>query len=182
MPLAELRTCSKEQDHECSCNKTLHGFFYLCRKLKYLQSCFDMEALDENSRIRRYSDLSGSYHSAASKVLLCREYFRSQMSPDLFSLAHQIPLTSMKRMIAKYQSDQESGISTFRDSGSGRPSKIDSAGSESILTELAKRTKAQHAPNRAEFKAMVVTEIAESAKRRNIADAAPSVSRRTMEL
>jgi hypothetical protein len=86
----------------------------------------------------------------------------------------------MKRMIAKYQSDQESGISTFRDSGSGRPPKIDGIGSDSILTELAKRTRAQHAPNRAEFKAMVVTEIDESAKRRNIAVVTPTVSRRTM--
>lgn len=102
------------------------------------------------------------------------------MTPEIFSIAHQIPITSMKRMIAKYQSDQESGISTFRDSGSGRPRKIDCTGSENILTELAKRTRAQHAPNRAEFKAMVVTEMAESAKRRNIAVAAPTVSRRTM--
>lgn len=139
-----------------------------------------MEALGENSRIGRYTDLSESYHSAASKVLLCKEYIRSQMSPDLFAIAHSIPLTSMKRMIATYQSDQESGISTFRDSGSGRPPKIDSAGNESIMTELAKRTRAQHAPNRAEFKAMIVTEITESAKRRNIADVAPTVSRRTM--
>jgi hypothetical protein len=139
-----------------------------------------MEALDKNSRIGRYSDLSGSYHSAASKVLLCQEYIRSLMSPELFSIAHEIPLTSMKRMIAKYLSDQESGISTFRDSGSGRPPKIDFMGSENILTALAKRTRAQHAPNRAEFKAMIVTEMTESAKRRNIADIAPTISRRTM--
>lgn len=180
MPLTELRICSKEQDHECTCNKALHSFVYECRKLKSKQHCFDMEALDENSRIGRYSNLSGSYHRAASKVLLCQEYIRSKQSPDLFALAHQIPVTSMKRMIAKYRSDQESGISTFRDSGSGRPSKIDSAGSENILTELAKRTRAQHAPNRAEFKAMVVSEMEESAKRRNIAVAAPTVSKRTM--
>jgi hypothetical protein len=56
MPLAELQIWSKEQDHECSCNKALHNFVYEYRKLKSIQRCFDMEALDENRRIRRYSD------------------------------------------------------------------------------------------------------------------------------
>lgn len=139
-----------------------------------------MEALDETSRIGRFSDLSGSYHSAASKVLLCEEYFRSELSPDSFARTHSIPPTSMKRMIAKYKDDQESGISTFRDSGSGRPRKLDKVGGQNVLTELAKRTRDQHAPNRAEFQAILIKEVEQSSKRRNIANVCPTIVPKTM--
>lgn len=96
-------------------------------------------------------------------------------------LTLDIPVTSMKRMIEKYKIDQESEISTFRDSGSGRPRKLDKIESEDILTELAKPTRDQHAPNRAKLQAIIIREVEQSSKRRNIANACPTIVPKNVE-
>ena len=59
-----------------------------------------MEALDQNRRIGSFSDLSGAYHSAASKVLVRKECTRNAMCPKKFAKDHKIPTTTMVRMSA----------------------------------------------------------------------------------
>ena len=96
-----------------------------------------MNALDVNLRIARFSDLSKAYHSAASKVLVCQECIASGLVSKIFSRNRSIPETSMLRIMRQHQADALSGISTFRDAGSGRPRKLDAI-SEAI-SELFKR-------------------------------------------
>jgi hypothetical protein len=148
-----------------------------------------MEAPDPIPRIGRFSDLSGAYHSAASKVLVCKECTRTAICPKKFARDHKIPETTMLRMMRQYQADLLTGISTFRDSGCGRPSKLDSVAEAAILEVLEKRRRDQKALNRAEFKSIVLGEIEQTAKRRNIADTKPRLSseslrryKRTMNL
>ena len=91
-----------------------------------------MNALDVNLRIARFSDLSKAYHSAASKVLICQECIASGLDPKIIARNHSIPETSMLRMMRQHQADALSGISTFRDSGSGRSPKLDATAKEAI--------------------------------------------------
>ena len=103
-----------------------------------------MHELDVNRRIASFSDLSKAYHSAASKVLVCQECIASGLDSKIFARNHSIPETSMLRMMRQHQADALSGISTFRDSGSGRPPKLDAI-SEAIselfrsVAEIKKR-------------------------------------------
>ena len=110
-----------------------------------------MQALDVNRRIARFSDLSKAYHSAGGKVLVCQECIASGLDSKTFARNHSIPETSMLRMMRQHQADTLSGISTFRDSGSGRPPKLDATAKEAISELLQKRRRDQKAPNRAEF-------------------------------
>ena len=139
-----------------------------------------MNALDGNRRIARFSDLSKAYHSAASKVLVCEECVASGLGAKMFARNHKIPPTSMLRMMRQYQDDASSGISTFRDSGSGRPPKLDATAKEAISELLQKRRGDQNAPNRAEFKAIVLKEVEQTSKRRNIADTRPKLSSQSL--
>ena len=139
-----------------------------------------MEIQDANRRIARFSDLSKAYHTAASKVLICKECIQSELDPKTFARNHSIPLTTMLRMIRQYQADILTGISTFRDSGCGRPPKLDATAQEAILQVLQKRRRDQKAPNRAEFKAIVLVEIEQTSKRRNIAEPRPQLSSQSL--
>ena len=141
-----------------------------------------MHALDVNRRIARFSDLSKAYHSAASKVLVCQECIASGLDSKIFARNHSIPETSMLRMMKQHQADVLTGISTFRDSGSGRPPKLDAAGKEAISELLQKRRRDQKAPNRAEFKSIMLEEVEQTSKRRNVADARPQLSSQTLRM
>ena len=109
------------------------------------------------------------------------------MCPKKFAKDHEIPTTTMVRMMRQFLADLLAGISTFRDSGCGRPSKLDATAQQSILDVLQKRLvngyrlnciggREQKAPNRAEFKTIVLGEIEQTAKRRNIANTKPQLS------
>ena len=73
-------------------------------------------------------------------------YIKSVLQVDWIrrSRNRSIPETSMLRMMRQHQADALSGISTFRDSGSGRPPKLDAI-SEAIselfrsVAEIKKR-------------------------------------------
>ena len=67
------------------------------------------------------------------------------------------------------------GISTFRDSGSGRPPKLDAI-SEAISELFQKRRRDQKAPNRAEFQTIILEEVEQTSKRRNVANTRPQLS------
>ena len=135
-----------------------------------------MQALDLNRRIARFSDLSKAYHSAASKVHVCEECIASGLDPKVFARNHSIPETSMLRMMRQHQADASTGISTFRDSGSGRPPKLDATAKQAISELLQKRRRDQNAPNRAEFKSIMLEEVEQTSKRRNVADTRPQLS------
>ena len=135
-----------------------------------------MQALDVNRRIARFSDLSKAYHSAGGKVLVCQECIASGLDSKTFARNHSIPETSMLRMMRQHQADTLSGISTFRDSGSGRPPKLDATAKEAISELLQKRRRDQKAPNRAEFQSIVLEEVEQTSKRRNVADTRPQLS------
>lgn len=139
-----------------------------------------MEPMSGNLRVGRFTDLSGSYHHAASKVLLCEEQIRSKLTPFAFAKNHGIPAASMIRMAASYSSDQVSGISTFRDAGSGRPSKLDQIGRTTVKNEVIRRTTEQHAPTKLEYQNMVLNEVTQTQKRRNRAEECPEICKRTL--
>ena len=84
-----------------------------------------MHALDVNRQIARHSDLSKAFHTAASKVLVYMECIASGNDPKVFAKNHSIPETSMLRMMRQHKADALTGISIFRDSGCGRPPKMD---------------------------------------------------------
>ena len=85
-------------------------------------------------------------------------------------------------MMRQHQADVLTGISTFRDSGSGRPPKLDATAKEAISELLQKRRRDQKAPNRAEFKSIVLGEVEQTSKRRNVADARPQLSSQTLRM
>ena len=124
----------------------------------------------------RFSDLSKAYHSAASKVLVCQECIASGLNSEIFARNHSIPETSMLRMMRQHQADTLSGISTFRDSGSGRPPKLDATAKEAISELLQKHRRDQKAPNRAKFQTIMLEEVEQTSKRRNVPDTRPQLS------
>ena len=91
-----------------------------------------IHALDVNRRIAIFSDLSKAYHSAASKVLICQECIASGLDSKIFARNHSLRKTSMQPMMRQHQAKALSGISTFRDLGSGRPLKLDATAKEAI--------------------------------------------------
>ena len=72
----------------------------------------------------------------------------------------------MLRMMRQHQADTLSGISTFRDSGSGRPPTLYATAKEAISELLQKRRRDQKALNRAEFQSIVLEEVEQTSKRR----------------
>ena len=88
----------------------------------------------------------------------------------------------MLRMMRQHQADVLTGISTFRDSGSGRPPKLNATAKEAISELLQKRRRDQNAPNMAEFKSIVLGEVEQTSKRRNVADARPQLSSQTLRM
>ena len=68
------------------------------------------------------------------------------------------------------------GISTFRVSGSGSPPKLVATAKETISELLEKRRRDQIAPNRAEFKSIMLEKVEQPLKRRNVEDAIPQLS------
>ena len=139
-----------------------------------------MEPLDGNLRIGRFTDLSGAYHSAASKVLLCEEYLRSNLTLHDFALNHNIPPTTMRRIMNQYQLDQATGISTFRDAGSGRPRRLDGTGYEIVEAYLIQKVHENKAPTKLDFKTQVLEQVGETSRRRNIETPDPEIGAKTL--
>ena len=59
---------------------------------------------------------------------------------------------------------------------------VDRKESTNVPTKLAERAKEQHAPNRAEFKAIIIKEVEQSSKSRNIANVCRTIVPKKIEI
>jgi hypothetical protein len=139
---------------------------------------------DHEMRWTRYCNLSGAELEVSDKLYTVFMFYqvnnKEHVSIRKFCELHGIPLSTFLDWKTAYDEFKDTGVLRMQKKR-GRPNEVDEVGIQSLKVRLAEKIRAQHAPGKEEFRAMVFDEIVATYERKGIGARATICSNRTVK-